>query len=467
MIRFSKSDFMDFELHRILSAAPFEGSEIAEFLQGASLAAQGPKQWHQAWNKAGEQAEAIAYEAAQLGDAVSARKAHLRACNYFRASQYMMFREELPRILPISERSVHNFRAAIPLLENCASVETLAIPYTTDDGATYMLPGYLYLPAKSRRLDAQNETLVRERQLNGSNLDETIRNVPIILATCGADSTQEEHYFMVACAAVERGYAALSFEGPGQGLVLRKHGLPFRPDWEVVVGAVLDYLFELVKTQDRLHCLDTSRIGITGASMGGYLALRGASDPRISACVSIDPFYSLCDFVKARMPGGLMGLWESGWISDSVLNGVASIGRMLGTFQDKWELENSKWMFGIGIPSEMFRRVMHFTLGEVPPLGRERSLGGASDDQQGFLHRIKCPVLVSGAGRSLYFKTLGDTTKQIQTELVNVPDSDKVVWFSEQPGEGGIQAKIGAFGLAHMRTFEFLDKSFGIHRQAL
>ncbi|CRK30780.1 hypothetical protein BN1708_015866 [Verticillium longisporum] len=410
MIRFSKSDFIDFELHRILSAAPFEGSEIAEFLQGASLAAQGPKQWHQAWNKAGEQAEAIAYEAAQLGDVVSARKAHLRACNYFRASQYMMFREDLPRILPISERSVQKFRAAIPLLENCASVETLAIPYTTHDGATYMLPGYLYLPAKLRRLDAQNETLVSERQVNGSNADEIIRNVPIILATCGADSTQEEHYFMVACAAVERGYAALTFEGPGQGTVLRKHGLPFRPDWEVVVGAVLDHLFELVKTQDRLHCLDTSRIGITGASMGG-----------------------LWDFVKARMPGGLMGLW----------------------------------MFGIDIPSEMFRRVMHFTLGEVPPLGRERSPGGASGDQQGFLRLIKCPVLVSGAGQSLYFKTLGDTTKQIQTELVNVPESEKVVWFSEEPGEGGIQAKIGAFGLAHMRTFAFLDKKFGIQRQAL
>ncbi|EEY15224.1 dipeptidyl aminopeptidase/acylaminoacyl peptidase [Verticillium alfalfae VaMs.102] len=433
MVRFSKSDFMDFELHRILSAAPFEGSEIAEFLQGASLAAKGPEQWHQVWNQAGEQAEAIAYEAAQLGDAVSARKAHLRACNYFRASQYMMFREELPRILPISERSVRNFRAAIPLLENCASVETLAIPYTTDDGATYMLPGYLYLPAKFRRLDAQNETIVRGRQVNGSNLDETIRNVPIILATCGADSTQEEHYFMVACAAVERGYAALTFEGPGQGTVLR-------------------------------------------ASMGGYLALRGASDTRISACVSIDPFYSLWDFVKARMPGGLMGLWESGWIPDSVLNGVASIGRMLGTFQDKWELENSKWMFGIDIPSEMFgidipsemfRRVMHFTLGEVPPLGRERSPSRASGDQQGFLHRIKCPVLVSGAGQSLYFKTLGDTTMQIQTELVNVPESDKKLWFSEEPGEGGIQAKIGAFGLAHMRTFAFLDKSFGIQRQAL
>ena len=39
----------------------------------------------------------------------------------------------------------------------------------------------------------------------------------------------------MAKAACERGYNALTFDGPGQQSMLFDQGIPFRPDWEHVI----------------------------------------------------------------------------------------------------------------------------------------------------------------------------------------------------------------------------------------
>jgi alpha-beta hydrolase superfamily lysophospholipase len=70
---------------------------------------------------------------------------------------------------------------------------------------------------------------------------------------------------------LERGYNCLTFEGPGQGGVIRKQNIPFRYDWEKVVTPVLDYAFS------REKIVDPNRIALMGISMGGYLAARAAA----------------------------------------------------------------------------------------------------------------------------------------------------------------------------------------------
>ena len=72
-----------------------------------------------------------------------------------------------------------------------------------------------------------------------------------------------------AAPALERGYNCLTFEGPGQGGVIRKQNIPFRYDWEKVVTPVIDYAL----TRDR--DIDPNKIALMGTSMGGYLAARG------------------------------------------------------------------------------------------------------------------------------------------------------------------------------------------------
>lgn len=114
-----------------------------------------------------------------------------------------------PRLLKTLEHSVANFQRGFELLEDShrrgGEVLHLDVPY--QDGMT--LPAYLFMPLREP----------------GST-----DPIPVILNTGGFDSTQEELYFSIAAGARRRGYAVLTFDGPGQGIFLRqqdqKEGFP-------------------------------------------------------------------------------------------------------------------------------------------------------------------------------------------------------------------------------------------------
>jgi pimeloyl-ACP methyl ester carboxylesterase len=75
------------------------------------------------------------------------------------------------------------------------------------------------------------------------------------------------------------GWNALSWDGPGQGGQLIEHGVAMRPDFEVVVKAVMDWTV-------RQPTVSADRVAMVGRSLGGYLAPRGASaEPRLRALV--------------------------------------------------------------------------------------------------------------------------------------------------------------------------------------
>lgn len=59
----------------------------------------------------------------------------------------------------------------------------------------------------------------------------------------------------------------MTFEGPGQGAMIREQHLPFRPDWENVVGPALDFLEQRAEVQ-------SDKIALMGISFGGFLAPR-------------------------------------------------------------------------------------------------------------------------------------------------------------------------------------------------
>ena len=101
---------------------------------------------------------------------------------------------------------------------------------------------------------------------------------PVLIMCVGLDSAKEE---MNAYAApfLDRGIATLAFDGPGQGEA--EYDLPIRGDFEVPVGAVLDWI-------DTRSDLDGDRIAVWGVSLGGYYAPRAAAHhPRLKACVSL------------------------------------------------------------------------------------------------------------------------------------------------------------------------------------
>ncbi|KAL3429743.1 putative alpha/beta hydrolase [Aspergillus tetrazonus] len=363
----------------------------------------------------GNKAKAIAKDAEAAGARIGARRAYLRSSNYLRAAQFMLNEGPIghdTRVLPTIERAITNFRKGIQYRDG--KTIFLQIPY--EDGKS--LPGYLYLPPASRRIPG--------------------RKIPILLNSGGGDSTQEEIYFVNPAYGPDLGYAVLTFEGPGQGIVLRRDKLIMRPDWEAATGPVLDHLFDLSAHHPDLE-LDVDHIAVTGASMGGYFALRAAADPRIKACVSVDGFYSLSSFVGGRMPGPLFHGFMSGWITDSMFNGIISILKKLD-FQARWEFNHLKWATGSKTDADIMRSFGAYTLHNT--------------DGTEYLANIKCPTLVTGAGASFYFNP-ATTTDKIYECLTSLKDGvDKEKWIATDVAYGGLQAKIGAFGYSAQKTFE-------------
>ena len=129
---------------------------------------------------------------------------------------------------------------------------------------------------------------------------------PTVILNNGSDAQNVDMYVYGGAAALERGWNALIFEGPGQGSNLFLHNRPFIPDWERVVTPVVDWL-------RRQPGVDRRRISIAGQSFGGYLVPRAAAfEHRLAAVVCdpgvVDPFETW----SAALPPSLLQLLDSG-----------------------------------------------------------------------------------------------------------------------------------------------------------
>ncbi|MHA6627418.1 alpha/beta hydrolase family protein [Pseudonocardia sichuanensis] len=107
---------------------------------------------------------------------------------------------------------------------------------------------------------------------------------PVVVALNGFDGTGEEIWSMVGCRRAGARLPRTRLRGPGAGPGDPRAGLPFRPDWEHVIGPVVD----LAAARPDVRA---DRIGLLGISMGGVLAPRAAAfDDRI---VAFDGVYDM------------------------------------------------------------------------------------------------------------------------------------------------------------------------------
>lgn len=105
---------------------------------------------------------------------------------------------------------------------------------------------------------------------------------PTAILNTGSDAQNIDMYVYGGAAALERGWNALIFEGPGQGANLFLHNRPFIPDWELVIAPVVDFL------RGRPE-VDRRRISLVGQSFGGYLTPRAAAYEHRLAGLVADP----------------------------------------------------------------------------------------------------------------------------------------------------------------------------------
>jgi TAT (twin-arginine translocation) pathway signal sequence/Esterase FrsA-like len=256
-IQFFSNPDLNYAALAPLSAAAYRSAEVGEVLTVFNrVHARGDtyRAYYDEFLAEGRRMARGADAALKARHRVTARDRYLRAATYLDQALFYVLASDHPT--RAQEASVYRqmeraFAAAGQLFD--PAFERVAIPY---DGRT--LPGWLVKPPGS---PVRRPTLILNNGSDGQNID---------------------MYVFGAQAAIERGFNALIFEGPGQGSNLFLHGIPFRPDWEKVITPVVNFL--------RGHPgVDQRRIVLSGSSFGGYLVPRAAAFEHRLAALVVDP----------------------------------------------------------------------------------------------------------------------------------------------------------------------------------
>ncbi len=247
---------LNFQTLFALGATAYQASEVGEIMttigriqaRGSTYAA-----FCEEFLGLGGRLATQADRARRRGHRVTAREYALRSANaYNQALFFVLALSDGPsREGPTYRLMRTQFDRAMGLLDTPATA--VRIPY----GRSF-LPGWLLRPAGPRR------------------------RRPTIIFNNGSDAQNIDLYGWGALAAVQRGYNALMYEGPGQGSMLFLRKTPFRHDWERVVTPVVSYL------RGRSD-VDPRRIALWGWSMGGELVARAAAFEHRLAAVVADP----------------------------------------------------------------------------------------------------------------------------------------------------------------------------------
>lgn len=361
-----KNEQLAFQALRMLSEVSSGQADVNEVMDTAQKIKSGNYQsWYEEWSKTADRVRKFADNFLTDGHTISAAETYLRASNYYRAAGFYhgvlivegCDSETRSRLEQLDSLALDCFSKVIQY--GSTSIGPVEIPY---EGT--MLPGHFYRVA------------------------DHYQEAPTVIMITGYDGTKEELYGY-ALEALKRGMNCLAFEGPGQGEMIRKRGIPFRPDWENVVTPVIDYLIETLK-------ICPEKIVIWGESMGGYLAPRAACfDHRIAACVANSGVY---DFMGCHAPGGMSRdtfFAKVAGASDHKINAIMKI-PMLSIPQLDWAIKHGMYVLGAKSIKDFLMKSKEYYL-------------------DGIAQKIKCPTFVTD---SEHEKNFPGQAKKLYKSLV-------------------------------------------------
>jgi len=394
---FSKMDIGTFQFNfvRTVMVAPTGGAEVSECLKAAARIKDHDEEgWVREWALLAEAAAQEAEPAMQSGQLLAARQAYLRASNYYRSAMFSLPPTDgrLDRYLRLSRQAFH---AAAKLFS--PPIEMVDIPFENAH-----LPGY-FLSAGSSGL-------------------------PTLLIINGGDSTNEEMVHWFGFAALARRWNCLVFEGPGQWSALQMNpGLYLRPDYEVPVKAVLDYL---VQRKD----VDPHRIALMGLSLSSQLAARVAAfEKRICACICIGGIVvDVSEAWEAVMPAALRHALPG--LFDTVFALLEKASPQLRGFVNHFQ-----GSFGVSSPHEVLEAWQPFNI-------------------TGLAARIQCPLLVL-LGEGEYEQTDSKTVLTILRFFNELTCPVAIHEFEYQDGWAASHCSVGDAGPAQTVIFDWLDRA--------
>lgn len=236
--------------------------------------------WQREWSRTASDVAAAGGAALDRGEVTTARRALQRSMSYWRHSEFFLDSFD-PRREEAYTEGTKNFQKAAELSDGL--IERIAVPF---EGKT--MDGYIVRP------------------------DNTGTPRPTVLFLGGADSWAEELYFLGGTEFPARGMNVVMVDTPGRGSSLRFKQMYSRPDYEVPVAAILDFL-------EQRDDVDADRIGIAGVSFGGYYAPRAAAfEPRAKAVAAWCGTWSiLTDFYEFYPPLQKQLQWLSGSKDDA------------------------------------------------------------------------------------------------------------------------------------------------------
>ncbi|WP_264067059.1 alpha/beta hydrolase family protein [Mycolicibacterium komossense] len=395
-----KDEAFKFETLRAAGFAGDAGADIGEVIVTTAQIPEGDEEaWTAAWRAIAVRTAQRGESSLAVGDPVSAREAFFRASSYYRSAEFYCRTDPAndPAVRDLSRLSKDYMVRAGTLLDG--PFREVTIPYA--DGE---IPAYLFL------------------------VDDSGQPRPTVIYTNGFDSTREEGYFVIGAAALRRGYNFLAYDGPGQGAMIREDKVPYRPDWENVLGPVVDYALTVPE-------IDNDKIVHFGYSLGGYLVARYAAHDHRSAAIVCNDGMTTFYASYPPIPADVLTLIEQE--RDDEANPLLETMAKDDT-NARWGLQNGVWVNGVSTFAEYVRSTAAYTL---------------TDED---IHQIQTPVLLlEGEDDAVFAGQAAHVDAELQA--ANKTAHQHVVMRSADGA--GAHCHEGAMYQLHQTIFNFLAET--------
>ena len=289
---FFKNDDFNFLTEIALGSVYWQAADVGEVLTTVDRIRDGKAgSWVDEWTATADRLTQLAAASAAAGRGRSAAGQYLRGSLYYSLATYSADGVEDPALFAsLWERHRDAWDRLVDLGEfGGAAAERIEIPY---EGTT--LPGYFFRAGAAvaagsagsvGSVGSRRRTLIFNNGSDGS----------VVGALTGGIAD-----------ALERGWNAMTFDGPGQNAALLRQGLTFRPDWEKVITPVVDSLSARAD-------VDGQKLALLGVSQGGYWVPRAlAFEHRIAAAVADPGVVDVSTTILGHLPHAMRKLLEEG-----------------------------------------------------------------------------------------------------------------------------------------------------------